>query len=79
LVITTEFGKLIVNPNEIGVIQRGMRFNLEIKESSIGYVCEVYNGYFEIPNLGPIGANGLANARDFEHQVACFEDKDKWI
>ena len=55
LKITTEFGKLIVNPNEICVIQRGMRFNVEIKESSRGYVCEVYNGHFELPNLGPIG------------------------
>jgi len=76
LKITTEFGKLIVNPNEICVIQRGMRFNVEIKESSRGYVCEVYNGHFELPNLGPIGANGLANARDFEHPVACYEDKE---
>ena len=55
LKITTEFGKMIVNPNEICVIQRGMRFSVEIKEPSRGYVCEVYNGHFELPNLGPIG------------------------
>ena len=55
LKITTEFGKMIVNPNEICVIQRGMRFCVEIKETSRGYVCEVYNGHFELPNLGPIG------------------------
>ena len=55
LKITTEFGKMIVNPNEICVIQRGMRFSVEIKETSRGYVCEVYNGHFELPNLGPIG------------------------
>ena len=38
-----------------------------------GYVCEVYNGHFKIPDLGPIGANGLANPRDFMHPVAAFE------
>ena len=53
--ITTEFGKLFVKPNEICVIQRGMRFSIDISEPSRGYVCEVYNGHFELPNLGPIG------------------------
>ena len=55
LKITTEFGKLLVKPNEISVIQRGMRFSIDISEPSRGYVCEVYNGHFELPNLGPIG------------------------
>ena len=55
LKITTEFGKLLVKPNEICVIQRGMRFSIDISEPSRGYVCEVYNGHFELPNLGPIG------------------------
>ena len=53
--IATEFGKLFVKPNEICVIQRGMRFSIDISEPSRGYVCEVYNGHFELPNLGPIG------------------------
>ena len=55
LKITTEFGKLLIKPNEICVIQRGMRFSIDISEPSRGYVCEVYNGHFELPNLGPIG------------------------
>ena len=46
---------MIVQPNEISVIQRGMRFSIDIVEPSRGYVCEVYNGHFELPNLGPIG------------------------
>ena len=62
--ITTEFGKMVVNPNEISVIQRGMRFSIDIVEPSRGYVCEVYNGHFELPNLGPIGeyAYGIENS-----------------
>ena len=55
LIISTEFGKMAVDPNEICVIQRGMRFSVDINEPSRGYMCEVYNGHFELPNLGPIG------------------------
>ena len=43
---------------------------------SRGYVCEVFDGHFELPNLGPIGANGLANPRDFLYPVANYEDRD---
>lgn len=41
-----------------------------------GYILEVFDNHFKLPDLGPIGANGLANARDFETPVAWFEDRD---
>ena len=53
--ITTEFGKVDVAPNEIFVVQQGMRFAVAIDEPSRGYVCEIFGGHFELPNLGPIG------------------------
>lgn len=76
--IKTEFGRLTVAPNEICVIQQGMRFtvNLINDEPSRGYILEVYNNHFKLPDLGPIGANGLANPRDFEIPTAWFEDID---
>ncbi|KAK6618616.1 hypothetical protein RUM43_013007 [Polyplax serrata] len=76
LKITTEFGKLVVHPNEIFVIQQGMKFNVAVSGPSRGYILEVYNDHFRLPNLGPIGANGLANPRDFLTPVAWFEDLD---
>jgi homogentisate 1,2-dioxygenase len=53
--ITTEFGKLDIAPNEICVVQQGMRFAVDIDQPSRGYVCEIFGGHFELPNLGPIG------------------------
>lgn len=53
--ITTEFGKIYVEPNEICVIQQGMRFSVNIDGPSRGYVLEVYDGHFKLPDLGPIG------------------------
>ncbi|KDO33796.1 homogentisate 1,2-dioxygenase [Saprolegnia parasitica CBS 223.65] len=76
LKITTEMGKLLVSPHEICVIQRGIRFNVELDGPARGYILEVYNRHFVLPDLGPIGANGLANPRDFEHPVAWYEDRD---
>ncbi|KAK4873701.1 hypothetical protein RN001_013061 [Aquatica leii] len=76
LKIITEFGKMIVQPNEICVIQQGMRFTIDVKEPSRGYVLEVYGRHFTIPDLGPIGANGLANPRHFLTPVAWYEDRD---
>ncbi|KAJ3316168.1 hypothetical protein HDU93_004574, partial [Gonapodya sp. JEL0774] len=78
--ITTETGKMSVAPNEICVIQRGIRFSVELPDGpSRGYVGEIYSSHFELPDLGPIGANGLANPRDFLHPVAWFEhDDSKW-
>ena len=74
----TEFGRLDVAPGEIAVIGRGMRFRVELAgKSARGYVCENYGAAFTLPELGPIGSNGLANARDFLAPVAAFEDSDK--
>lgn len=76
LKITTEFGKLLVKPREICVIQRGIRFSVDVDEPVRGYILEVYNRHFILPDLGPIGANGLANPQDFEHPVAAYEDRE---
>lgn len=76
LKITTEFGKMLVNVNEIAVIQQGMRFSVEIAENSRGYILEVFGQHFLLPDLGPIGANGLASPRDFLTPVAWYEDKE---
>jgi homogentisate 1,2-dioxygenase len=75
LLLTTEFGQIEVMPKEICVIQQGMRFSVDIFEQSRGYVLEVYDNHFILPNLGPIGANGLANPRDFLTPVAKYEDR----
>ncbi|KAI9190384.1 hypothetical protein H9P43_001818 [Blastocladiella emersonii ATCC 22665] len=73
--IKTEMGKLYVAPNEIAVIPRGIKFSVSLPDGPArGYVLEVYNGRFELPDLGPIGANGLANPRDFLYPVATFEE-----
>lgn len=77
ITITTELGILEVNPNEICVVQRGIRFSVAVEGPTRGYILEVYGAHFRLPNLGPIGANGLANIRDFLTPVAWFEDKDE--
>ncbi len=76
--VHTEMGNLYVEPKEICVIPRGVKFRVYLPEGqkqARGYVCENYGQPFELPNLGPIGANGLANPRDFETPVAAYEDK----
>ncbi len=75
--ITTEFGVLDVAPLQIALIPRGVRFSVALPGGSArGYVCENFGAPFRLPDLGPIGANGLANARDFETPVAWFEDRN---
>ncbi|XP_064489375.1 homogentisate 1,2-dioxygenase-like [Ornithodoros turicata] len=76
LYIVTEFGRMLVVPGEICVIQQGMRFSVEVSGPSRGYILEVYDNHFVLPYLGPIGANGLANPRDFEIPTAWYEDRD---
>lgn len=53
--IKTEFGKMFVSPNEICVIQQGMRFSVRVSGPTRGYILEVYDGHFKLPDLGPIG------------------------
>lgn len=76
LLITTEFGRMVLKPNEICVIQQGIRFSVNVEGRSRGYILEVFDNHFVLPNLGPIGANGLANPRDFLTPTAWFEDVD---
>jgi len=74
----TEFGLLDVEPQEIAVIPRGVRFRVELgDESARGYVCENLGVPFRLPDLGPIGSNGLANARDFLAPVAWYEEVEE--
>ncbi|CAG8579680.1 7133_t:CDS:10 [Paraglomus occultum] len=74
--ITTEFGKMLVEPLEIVVIPRGIKFSVRLPQTHArGYILEVFGNHFELPDLGPIGANGLANPRDFLTPEAAFEDK----
>ncbi|HUA82415.1 MAG TPA: homogentisate 1,2-dioxygenase [Bryobacteraceae bacterium] len=73
--LATELGILDVSPGEIAVIPRGLRFRAELSDGAArGYICENYGPMFRLPELGPIGANGLANPRDFAAPVAAFED-----
>lgn len=53
--ITTEFGKLFVEPNEICVIQQGMKFSVNVSGATRGYILEVFDSHFKLPDLGPIG------------------------
>ena len=73
--IRTELGYLLVRPNEICVIPRGIRYNVSLPEGPVrGYILELYQGHFALPELGPIGSNCLANARDFQAPVASFDE-----
>lgn len=75
--LATECGVLVVSPGEIVVMPRGMVYRVELLDDRArGYICENYGRYLELPERGPIGANGLANPRDFLSPVAAFEDID---
>ena len=73
--IATEMGVLELEPQEIGLIPRGVRFRVELLDGSArGYVAENFGAMLRLPDLGPIGSNGLANARDFLAPHAAYED-----
>ena len=83
--LVTELGAMIVEPQEIAVVPRGVRFRVELPDvqaeggtlqGARGYVCENFGAPFRLPDLGPIGSNGLANPRDFLTPVAAFEDRE---
>ena len=85
LTVYTELGVIEVGPGEVCCLPRGLKFRVAIAQGSEvneqlsarrGYICENYGAQFRLPDLGPIGANGLANPRDFETPVAWYEDKD---
>jgi homogentisate 1,2-dioxygenase len=74
--LATELGVLELEPLEIAVIPRGLRFRVELTDAAArGYVCENFGAALRLPELGPIGSNGLARSRDFQTPVAAFEDR----
>src|SRR6202521_28206 len=74
----TEFGVIEIEPGEICVIPRGVIFRVELIDGPArAYICENYGGGFTLPDRGPIGANCLANARDFQTPVAAYEDREE--
>ncbi len=74
----TEFGLIVAEPGEIVVIPRGVRFRVDLVDGPIrGYVCENYGQHLTLPERGPIGANCLANARDFLYPAAAYEDDER--
>jgi homogentisate 1,2-dioxygenase len=77
LSIATEMGLLDVEPHEIAVIPRGVRFQVALPDGQArGYICENFGALLRLPDLGPIGSNGLANPRDFLSPAARFEDRE---
>lgn len=75
--IVTELGLLDVEPQEIAVLPRGLKFSVQLLDNGArGYICENHGAALRLPDLGPIGSNGLANPRDFQAPVAWFEDSD---
>ncbi len=78
LTLLTELGRIDVAPGQIALVPRGVRFRALLPDGSArGYVAENHGSLFRLPDLGPIGANGLANPRDFETPAAWFEDRDE--
>jgi homogentisate 1,2-dioxygenase len=75
--VFTELGIMQVAPGDIAVVPRGMVFKVEVVDGPArGYLCENYGAKLTLPERGPIGANCLANARDFKTPVAAYEDKE---
>ena len=78
LELLTELGRIEVTPGHMALIPRGVRFKVRLPDGQArGYVAENHGQLFRLPDLGPIGANGLANPRDFETPVAWYEDRDE--
>ena len=78
LLIATEFGLIELAPGEFALVPRGVKFRVSLPDGKArGYVCENYGALFRLPELGPIGANGLANARDFLYPRAAFEESEE--
>jgi homogentisate 1,2-dioxygenase len=77
LTLHTELGLFEIEPGEIGLVPRGLKFRVDLAAAAArGYICENYGAPFRLPELGPIGGNGLANPRDFLTPRAAFEDLD---
>ena len=77
LAITTELGRMSLAPGEVAILPRGLRFSVALPDGTArGYVLEVFGGHFQLPDLGPIGANGLSSPRDWASPAAWFEDRE---
>ncbi len=74
ILLATELGRLEVAPGEIAVVPRGVKFRVEVEGATRGYLCENYGAPFRLPELGPIGSQGLAQRRDFLAPVAAYEE-----
>ena len=75
--LATELGRIDVSPGHVALVPRGVKFRVEVDGEALGYVAENHGLPLRLPELGPIGSNGLANARDFETPMAWFEDRDE--
>ncbi|MDE1164999.1 MAG: homogentisate 1,2-dioxygenase [Pseudomonas sp.] len=74
--IATELGTLELGPLEIAVLPRGLKFRVQLLDATArGYIAENHGAPLRLPDLGPIGSNGLANPRDFRSPVACYEEQ----
>ena len=77
LQLLTEMGVIDVEPQEIAVIPRGVRFQVRLPDGQAsGYICENFGALLRLPDLGPLGSNGLANPRDFLTPQAWYEDRE---
>ncbi len=77
LCLRTELGIVDIAPQQIAVIPRGVRFTVDLPDGTArGYICENFGALLQLPDLGPIGSNGLANPRDFESPVASYEERE---
>ena len=74
LTIRTELGVLVVPPGHVALVPRGMKYRVDVDAPARGYCLENHGALFRLPDLGPIGSNGLANARDFETPEAAVEE-----
>ncbi|MGH3295863.1 MAG: homogentisate 1,2-dioxygenase [Trebonia sp.] len=80
VILHTELGPMLVSPGEVAVVPRGIRFRVELSDAfARGYVCENFGANFTLPERGPIGANGLANERDFLSPHAAFEERNHTV
>lgn len=78
LELVSECGVIELEPAEIAVVPRGIKFKVNLRDAfARGYICEIYGQHLVLPQLGPIGSNGLANPRDFLAPVAAYEEKEK--
>ncbi len=76
--IVTELGLVDIEPQEIALLPRGLKFSVQLLDDTArGYICENHGCALRLPDLGPIGSNGLANPRDFQAPVARYENREQ--